>query len=233
MKAADHATARGRAGAAFVLGLAALTVLAGQAAAADVDQREFAVQVDGKPAGTYQLTIVAQDDGTTTTTAAASIGVKIGPFTAYSYTYRGTETWKDGQLVRMDSSANDNGKRLALAAVSEPNGIRVTVNGQQGMHPRQAWTTSYWRLLDARFRGPKVPLLDADTGRALQAQFTQVGVDQVSVLGKHTPCGHFRLGGDVQVDLWYDGSERLVRQESLEDGHKTVLELTRYQRTPR
>jgi hypothetical protein len=233
MTGVTFATALHSSGAVLVLTLVALSVPTAVAAAADIDQREFAVQVDGKPSGTYQLTIVTQDDGATTATGAATISVKIGPFTAYSYTYRGTETWKDGQLVRMESSANDNGKRLALAAVSEANGIRVTVNGQQGMHPGQAGTTSYWRLIDQRFRGPQVPLLDADTGRALQAQLTYVGVEQVSVLGKNTPCGHFRLRGDVQVDLWYDGSERLVRQESLEDGHKTILELTRYQRTPR
>lgn len=218
---------------ALVLVLAALALLAGQATAADVDQREFAVQVDGKQAGTYQLTIAEQDDGTLTATAAAAITVKVGPFTAYSYTYRGTETWKGGQIVRMDSTANDNGKKFTLAAVAEANGLRVTVNGQQRLHPAHAWPTSYWRLVDQRFRNGNVPLLDADTGRALQGQLTPVGVEQIPVVGTNTACGHFRLRGDVQVDLWYDGFERLVRQESIEDGHKTVIELTRYQRTPR
>jgi hypothetical protein len=32
--------------------------------------------------------------------------------------------------------------------------------------------------------------------------------------------------GGVQVDVWYDQNERLVHQESLEDGHRTVLEIT-------
>jgi hypothetical protein len=38
---------------------------------------------------------------------------------------------------------------------------------------------------------------------------------------------HYKLTGKVNVDLWYDGSDRLVRQEWVESGHKTVLELVR------
>jgi len=211
----------------------AMTLPTAQAQAADVEQREFAVQVDGKQAGSYQLTIASQDDGTTTASSAASVSVKLGLLPLYTYTYRGTETWKAGALVRMDSSANDNGKRFALTAVAEANSLRVTVNGQTRAHPPQAWPTSYWRLPELRPGDPNVKLLDADTGRALQAQLTDVGMEQVPALGKTIPCRHVRLRGDVQVDLWYDDAQRLVRQESIEDSHKTALELTRCQRTPR
>jgi hypothetical protein len=41
---------------------------------------------------------------------------------------------------------------------------------------------------------------------------------------------HYRLTGKMNIDLWYDGSERLVRQEWLEQGHKTVVELIRVRR---
>lgn len=228
-----RADTHGRPALPFVLPLLALALVAGRAGAADVEQREFTVYVDGKQAGTYHLTIAAQADGTTTAAAAATISVKLGPLPVYSYSYRGTETWKAGYLVRMDSSANDNGKRFALTAVAEPAGLRVTVNGQQRMHPPQTWPTSYWRLPDPRPADPTVRLLDADTGRALQARLTVVGMEQVAALGKALPCRHVQLRGDVQVDLWYDEAQRLVRQESLEDGHKTTLELTRCQRAPR
>jgi hypothetical protein len=34
----------------------------------------------------------------------------------------------------------------------------------------------------------------------------------------------------VQVDLWYDGQQRLVREISVEDGHHIVIELARIDR---
>ena len=43
--------------------------------------------------------------------------------------------------------------------------------------------------------------------------------------GPEIPLNHYRITGKVNVDLWYDGSERLVRQEWIEQGHKTIVEL--------
>jgi hypothetical protein len=217
-----------------VLVIAGLLVLPlVRAAGGEEERREFVVSVDGKQVGSFQMTIHSRDDGMTLVASAAEVAVRRGPLVLYTYSYRGTETWKDGRLVRLDSTTNDNGKRYTVSAAAEANGLRVTVNGQQRLHRADAWPTSYWRLVAARFRDQVVPLLDADTGRALQAQMSRVGVEQVAVAGQNLPCGHFRLRGDVHVDLWYDGRERLARQELVEQGHRTVLELTRYQRTPR
>jgi hypothetical protein len=50
------------------------------------------------------------------------------------------------------------------------------------------------------------------------------------VAGANVQCAHWRVAGGAQVDLWYDGFDRLVREESLEDGHKTLLELIQVNR---
>jgi len=50
------------------------------------------------------------------------------------------------------------------------------------------------------------------------------------VAGQSVSAAHYRLVGDVKVDLWYDAQDRMLRQDSLEDGHRTVLELTRIRR---
>jgi hypothetical protein len=50
------------------------------------------------------------------------------------------------------------------------------------------------------------------------------------VAGQVQNVNHYRLSGKVAVDVWYDGSERLVRQEWVEEGHRTVLELARVRR---
>jgi hypothetical protein len=144
----------------------------------------------------------------------------------YTYSYRGTEVWKDGKLVRLDSTSNDDGKRYTVAAMAEDNSLRVKVNGQERTTSPEVWTTSYWRLPDARFRNQAVPLLDADTGRDIRGNLQYLGTQQIQVAGKVQDCAHYRVTGGVKVDLWYDQQERLVRQEALEDGHRIVLEIT-------
>src|SRR5262249_20978755 len=106
------------------------------------------------------------------------------------------------------------------------NGLRVKVNGQERAIRPDVWTTTYWRLPDARWRNAAVPLLDCDTGKEINATLKYVGTSQINVAGQAQNCVHYQLTGGVQVDVWYDQNERPVRQESIEDGHKTVLEIT-------
>jgi hypothetical protein len=45
------------------------------------------------------------------------------------------------------------------------------------------------------------------------------------------PCTEYRLSGDVDVHVWLDAQGRVVRQQSVEDGHHTELRLTKIYRT--
>ena len=99
-----------RTGWAGLLVLLILTCPAARARAADTEVREFNIQVDGKQAGQYAMTITRHDDGSETMSGQASVRVKhvLG---TYVYTYQGTERWKQGKLQELKSSCNDDGKR--------------------------------------------------------------------------------------------------------------------------
>jgi hypothetical protein len=197
-------------------------------AAADSEVRDYVNYVDGKRAGNYRMTITNQD-GAVTMTAQADINVRIF-LVPYKYTYRGTEVWKGGRLLQLESRTNENGKQYAVSAVADQNGLQVKVNGQQERHfAPDVWTTTYWQLPNANARNGLLPLLDADTGRDLNATLQYVGPSQISVAGQVQNCTHYRLSGGVQVELWYDAQERLVHQEWVEDNHKAVLDLVRVQ----
>jgi hypothetical protein len=183
--------------------------------------------VDGKHGGEYHMTITRQDDGTTVLTAHANVRLSyVGGLYKYTYSFRGNEVWKDGRLVRMDSASNDDGKQFSVNAVADGNALRVRVNGQEHASRPDVWTTTYWRLPDAQYRNRGVPLLDADTGRDINGALQYVGTSQLTVAGQVKTCTRYRVTGGVQVELWYDDQERMVRQESVEDGHRMLLELT-------
>lgn len=201
-----------------------------QARAADVETRDFEVKVDGKPAGDAHMTFHRTDDGTITMSADTDVRVQPLPFVTYRYSYRGREVWKDGRLVKFESVCNDDNKRFAVAAVAEKENLRLRVNDQERLVRGDVWLTSYWNKPDARHHNQTIPLVDADTGRDMTAQVLYVGVEQLPVAGQVLPVHHYRLTGKVNVDLWYDGSNRLVRQNFVEQGHRTLIELVRVRR---
>jgi hypothetical protein len=199
------------------------------ARAADLETRDFVVRVDGKPAGDAHFTIHRQDDGTTQVSCDTDVRVSF-LLVKYTYSYRGREIWKNGRLQRFDSTCDDNGKRYQIAAAAEEGGLRVSVNRQERMARADVWLTSYWTLPDPRLRNQVIPLLDADNGRDLDCRLQYVGQVQLPVVGQLQNLHRYRLTGKVLVDLWYDAAERLVRQEWVEEGHRTSLELARVRR---
>jgi hypothetical protein len=135
--------------------------------------------------------------------------------------------WRENRLIELRSNSNDNGKRFAVSCAANGDRLRVEANGASRTVRGDTWLTSYWHAPPKNFRNRAIPLLDADTGKELNATLHYVGTAQVNVAGRSQSCTHYRVSGDVQTNLWYDAHDRLVREDSLEDGHRTVFELVR------
>jgi hypothetical protein len=196
--------------------------------AAETETRVFSVQVGDKQAGEYQL-IVEDRDGTLTATSHAHVKVKYWLGT-YHYCYHGTEAWKDGRLVRLEAASNDNGTRHNVTGTADNSGLVLSIDGNPVTVRPEVWTTTYWQLPAGVQRSQTLALLDVDTGSVNAAKLEYVGATQVQVGGQPWDCSRYRLSGPVAVDLWYDGRGRLVHQESIEEGQRTVLHLTQIQR---
>src|SRR5690242_9586873 len=164
----------------YVLCAAALLAPACSVArAADSETREFSVFVDGKRAGAASMVIARADDGTTTVAADTEVRVTVLGLNAYKYSYRGKETWKDGKLLKFESTCNDDGKRYVVTAAAEADGLRVKVNNQERMVKANVWLTSYWARPDNKVLNQTIPLIDADTGRDLESKVTFAGQEQL------------------------------------------------------
>jgi hypothetical protein len=197
----------------------------------NTETRVFTVAVDGKPAGEYHMRITRQGDGFTMS-GQARIRVRVLLYT-YKYAYTGTEVYHGGRLARLTSTTNDDGMRFEVTAAAQGDGLHVTVNGRERVAPADVWPTSYWRLPPGGSGGRAVHLLDADTGKGFAGRLAHLEETRLDLAGQRRPCAHYRVTGPpAPVDLWYDGQQRLLRQEYLEDGHRTVLELKRLENAP-
>jgi Family of unknown function (DUF6134) len=198
--------------------------------AADGETRAFTVQVDGKKVGDYRLTIQRQADGSVAVSAQSDVRVTLLGIPVYTYSYRGVEVWKGGCLQHLQSSGKEKGKDFAVRAVVDGTALRVQANGKERRIRADVWTSSCWQLPAPQFRNNSVVLLGCDTGAETASRLQYVGIEQIAVAGQTQACSHYRVMKDAPHDLWYDGQERLVREEWVADGHRTVLELVGLQR---
>jgi hypothetical protein len=205
--------------------------LAAGASASETETRHFKIFVDGKRAGQYTMTVEKRDDGTLNMTGKANVALKVF-LRQYVYSYQGREVWsKDGRLIELRSTSNDDGKSYDVNAKADDKGLSVIVNGNSRRVRWDVWTTSYWQAPDKRFANKTVPLLDADNGKTYSGSLQKIGSARVTVAGRTIECVHFRVeGGPNPIDLWFDQSNRLVRQDFIEQGHRTILELEHIQR---
>jgi hypothetical protein len=200
------------------------------ARAEEVETREFAAKIDGNPVGHYRMTITRKDDGNVTMAGQADLRMTKLGITTFHYTYRGTEVWSSGRLVSFQSNTDDDGTKYTVLGNADRGGLRLKVNGVERMVRPDVWITSYWQLPEARRRNGSVPLLDADDGKTLAGAIRRLGIEPITVAGQSLDCAHYRITGPNMVDAWYDGQDRLVRQEWTEKGHKVQMELTQLQR---
>jgi hypothetical protein len=211
----------------FVVAL--VVMVGGSARAADVETRDFTVLISGKPSGEVHMTIHRQEDGSVVMRCDTDIKVAFG-ILHYKYVYRGLEVWKDRRLIRLDSNTDDNGKRFVVSAVPDGANLKMKVNNVEKQVRGDVWVTSYWTLPDPKIRAGQLTVLDADSGKMLDGKLGFIATEKLRVAGQEVTLNHYRFAGKVNVELWYDGSERLVRQEWTEQAHKTVLELLRVRR---
>jgi hypothetical protein len=189
--------------------------------------RTFAVTVDGKPAGRVQFRITDHGNDAQTVETHARVNTRIF-FVRYTYEFDGTEEWKEGRLMKLESNANDDGTRMSVSAEAEGDQLMVRTKGWQNKLRWDVWTTTYWRLPAERFRKHGgVPLLDADTGNYLDGSLTFERNDKIDIAGKSVATSHYHIKAEgIDVHVWYDAEERLVRQTALEQRHLSVFTLT-------
>ncbi len=196
--------------------------------AAEVETREYRILVDGKPAGSYRMTISKQADGSIVQAGQADVMVQV-LLKKFVYSCRGQETWKDGKLIRLEATTNDDGKRYQVRVEPLSSELRVTVNGKTHSAPSVASSTSHWHLPADRRQGD-ISRIDTDNGRVLAGKIFHVGRENVMASGQSIAADHYRITGAAGAELWFDGTDRLVRQETVEEGHKVVLELVKFAR---
>lgn len=190
------------------------------------EERIYSVTVDGKPAGELGISFATDTSGTTT--AAVQAKYRAESPTTLTFDYRGSESWKDGRLVRLDGLGSENGRTGGITLVGGTGVYALKAGAKEVSIRDEVWPTTGGILPDPD-RRPLV--VDVLTGDVLRAKVEKVGADRIVVAGKPVPVTRYRVtAGGQRWDVWYDADQRLAKRVWTRDGRTVVAELTQIKR---
>jgi hypothetical protein len=202
----------------LMLAAPALLTGAGALAAVPAGNRiAFAVTRNESPIGTHDLSF-ARDGGDVRVSIAIDFAVRFLGITAFRYTHRNTELWRGDRLLSIASTTDNNGTPLSVKARANGRGIEVegTDSGRY-VAPIEAISTSYWH--GAFLRGQKI---DTQGGKLLTTTLRRVGEETIPVAGQQVAATHWRIDGDLALDIWYDAAGTWSRLRFINNG-ATIL----------
>ena len=181
------------------------------------DERTYHISLDGNPAGTMIIDYQLRDGTTSATVRIDRIGQRTND-------YRGTESWKDGRLVRLERTGTDGPHKGSVLLVAGKDAYSLKAGVKEVRVRDDVWPTTGVLPPDHE-RKPLV--VDTISGDVLHAKVEKVGADRTAVRDKPIPTTHYRVtAGSQRWDAWYDAKDRLVKRVCTCDGRTEVAELT-------
>jgi hypothetical protein len=181
----------------------ARTVLA-QPAPPPSDRLAFRLVREGGEIGTHVLTFARMENGFDVH-IAVDIAVGFGPLVFFRYTLRGLEQWRNGSVVHLDATTNDNGTPDQMRCDRDTRGLWV--EGSQApryLAPPNALPATHWNMAELQ-----APWINPQDGRLLHPLVRRVGPGPVTSAGGRTDTAtKYAVSGDARLDIWYSVSRQ-------------------------
>lgn len=176
--------------------LPALSLLPSPAAAAALPSLAFTARRDGSPFGAHRVRL-RTEGRETLAEIEIDLEVRLLGVRAFRYAHRNAERWRDGRLIALDSTTDDDGTPRRLEVRSEPSGLRLRGTDFEGALPPETVPTSYWnRTAMGR------PKFDTQGGRPLRT--TVSGPSPDAWAGR--TADRIDVVGDIVLSAWYEGA---------------------------
>lgn len=172
---------------------------AGMAHASDM-QLAFDVYLDDKQVGVHRVVVDASGKEKRVQ-VEARFDVKFLAITAYKYRHRADELWRDGCIVELETSTNDNGKKLTVDAQPALQGLEVSTRDDRATLVGCVRTFAYWD--PGLLRSQR--LLNTQTGEYELTSLQQVDSKPLSFKGRDYGTRRYRLSvrDKADIELWY------------------------------
>lgn len=201
---------------AIIVGVAAVSALlwrASPAAAQPVPPEgrlEYAIVRNGDEIGTHRLLFRREGD-LVTVDVSVQVQVRMLGMTVYRFTQTATETWRDGRLLALESTGNNDGTAFALRVREADGGLVAESRGRSVRFPADAIPTNVWHPAQLQ----RSVLLNSLEGTALRASVRDLGERTFTVRGTPVTARGAYLDATAayQRSLWFDAAGRLLHLE--------------------
>jgi len=145
------------------------------------------------------------------------VSVKVMFIEAYHLEHEASETWKSGQLVAFNSQTDDNGTKHQVTAAPMAGKLDLTIDGRHNDAPLSLRPASFW---DKSF-DTQTELFDPANGKQLAVKVKDLGEDKIVIHGLQHQTHHYKISGDLNRDVWFDG-DSLVRLALAGSDHSII-----------
>ena len=155
---------------------------------------------------------------------AVDIAVGFGPITLFRYTLRGLEQWRNGAVVHVNATTNDDDTPEHMRADRDASGLWVEGSkAPRYLAPQEAMPATHWNIAELN-----APWINPQDGRLLHPLVQRLGDEALTMPdGTTRPAAHYALSGDAKLDLWYDTACQWSALRFLaKDGSPVRYELT-------
>jgi hypothetical protein len=194
----------------LALFLAATAIPARSSAAAQAVPQtlDFDIAHEGDVVGHHRVTF-RQDGDALIVHSVLDIEVEVLFLTVYRYQQTRDEVWRNGKLVALTSTADDDGTPRDIKGATGPDGgIKVTSGKDSWMLPAESVPASFWNMSMVTANGP---LVDSLSGKVIDERVVKLGQETVRAGGRDIVATHYRLEAKRPRDIWYDASGRWVK----------------------
>jgi len=141
----------------------------------------------------------------------SEINFKIKKFgvVLYKYHVKGTEVYKDGQLIKFNSKTNQNGKNKNVNMIFEDNEYIIDGSSYKGKAPIDYMIGTWWNHNIVKANAQ----ISAVSGRIIKQKVTFLGKETINFGDKSYNTLHFNFSSTdkkldkdkkLNTDVWYD-----------------------------
>jgi len=151
-------------------------------------------------------------DGVEHITSKAEFNVRFMFFTIYHYHHSNQEQWRNGCLVKLESSTDDNGDKQFVKLTRDNEQSRIET-GQTLLSSEDCIRSfSYWNLsqLDTS------TLLNSQTGELMKVSLEKMGSQTLGKEQSFIEASKYKLvGKDIEITLWYTQDNQWLALQSI------------------
>jgi hypothetical protein len=140
---------------------------------------------------------------------AADITVTFLGLNIYAADQRVEETWSDGKLMSIVSTADVDGSDRKVSLLRQGERLVGIYNGKERDISAKLVPSTLWNSDIVKAKA----VLDTSKGKARKVTVSDLGPEQIQVMGQPVEAHHYSIQGEFRRELWYDRNDILVAVE--------------------